>query len=464
MKHTFKLSILGMAIFACGFLACQPPQPANSEKTDNPNGRNDSWGFVGAGGGGAMFNPAVSPHNPDFAFVSCDMGGSFVTMNGGESWRMFNLHGMTKFYMFDPLGTNVVYANSLGLFKSTDYGKTWKLLYPDPSEILGIVSKGDHGDELIVPADSIKRKVLALAVDPANPTRLYAALSINDTISFCISEDGGKQWKPEKLLKSPVKNIFVDPSSAENNRTIYVAGSNGILQKKNGEWIETQNPKDVTSLTTFSGGFDDQNKKFIIYAISGKSYFNPEDDKSGIFFTENGGLTWENRQEGLVTLNVKDAALPEWRTIATSAFHPEVVYVSYCGLKVHKDTTCIGVAKSTDYGKTWKLVWKDIQTNNSYTPSANFGNDWLNDRYGPGWGENPFGIGVSPTNPEICFATDFGRTIKTGNGGKTWESVYSKKVNNESWTSRGLEVTTGYRLFLTLLIQIMCISQLPMSD
>src|SRR4051812_34183897 len=67
--------------------------------TKNPNGRNDSWGMVGSGGGGAMFNPAVSPHNPDYAFVSCDMGGSYVTYNGGRSWRMFNLRSSVDFYV-----------------------------------------------------------------------------------------------------------------------------------------------------------------------------------------------------------------------------------------------------------------------------------------------------------------------------------------------------------------------------
>ena len=36
-----------------------------AKKAPNPNGRNDGWGFVGYGGGGAMFDPAVSPHDPD---------------------------------------------------------------------------------------------------------------------------------------------------------------------------------------------------------------------------------------------------------------------------------------------------------------------------------------------------------------------------------------------------------------
>lgn len=431
-----------------GFLTgCQTTKEnTRPEKIINPNGRNDAWGFTGAGGGGAMFNPTVSPHNPDVAFVNCDMTGSFVTYNGGESWRMFNLHSPVKFYVFDPLDSNVVYANSIALFKSADRGNTWDFIYPGISEINRIVSKGDHAEEILVTSDSTSRDVLALAVDPSDSKKLYAAIEINNSIAFYISDDGGKSWKQEKELEDRVIKIFIDPSSPTDNRSIFIAGNKGILQKVNGTWKNYKGPEEVASLTEFSGGYDIKQKKYFIYAISGKSYFNPKGDKSGIYYTNDGGITWEDRKKGLLAFDQKGADVPEWRTISTSAFHPEVVYVSYSKLKVHKDTTCAGVARSEDYGNTWKLVWKDVYTKTVQTPSANFSDDWINDLKGPSWGENPFCIGVSPTNPEICFTTDFGRTIKTVNGGKKWEQVYSKRIDNKGWTSRGLEVTTGYHV------------------
>jgi hypothetical protein len=90
----------------------------------------NTWSRVGYGGGGAMFYPEVSPFDPGYAFVSCDMTGCYTTHNGGESWRMFNLHSPVDFYVFDPLDSNTVYANSVGLFKSTDKGLTWNLTLP----------------------------------------------------------------------------------------------------------------------------------------------------------------------------------------------------------------------------------------------------------------------------------------------------------------------------------------------
>lgn len=180
--------------------------------------------------------------------------------------------------------------------------------------------------------------------------------------------------------------------------------------------------------------------------MAGTSYFNPNADQSGIFYTGDGGKTWQNRQDGLLQLGMKNAGLPEWRAIATSASHPQVLYVSYNNFKLSKDTTCIGVAKSEDYGKTWVLAWKDVFTATGDKASPDFKSGWLNERFGPGWGENPFAIGVAPANADICYATDFGRTIKSVNGGKTWEQVYTQKKPGGGWMSRGLEVTTSYAI------------------
>ena len=409
-----------------------------------PNGRNDVWTIVGYGGGGAMFNPAVSPFNSDYAFVSCDMSQSFVTYNGGESWRMFNLRGMVHFYVFDPGDSNTVYASSIGLFRSLDKGNTWNLIYPDPSEIKGIVSKGDEANEYLITSDSTNREVLAFAIDPGDSKKLYAAICVNGETGFYHSEDAGARWRKEKALEDGAKNIFVVPSSPPENRTLYITGNNTVAERINGTWKLNKGPAGVRMLTEYAGGFDQKQNKFILYATSGKSYFNPEGDKSGIYYSEDGGKSWANRQDGLMNLGIKGPELPEFRCIATSALHPEVIYVSYNGLKIQDDTTCIGVAKSEDFGKTWKLAWEDRLTKGNDKYSANYRGGWLDERFGPTWGENPFAIGVSPVDPGVCYTTDFGRTIRTSDGGKTWEQLYTNKKEGAGWVSRGLDVTTGY--------------------
>jgi photosystem II stability/assembly factor-like uncharacterized protein len=438
----FQLLIMVAILQGCK----QAQQNSLSVNNKNYNGRNDSWAITGYGGGGAMFNPAVSPHDKDYAYVACDMSQSFVTYDGGETWRMINLRGMVRFFVFDPLDSNTVYANSICLFRSTDKGKQWKVIYPDPSEITGIISEGDEANEYIITSDSTKRKVLAFSVDPANPEMLYAAISIDNEPGFYISNDAGTHWTKEKILEDGAKNIFVMPSSPENNRTIYITGENTVTEKVNGTWKINKGPQGVKRLTQFAGGFDRGKNKYIIYATAGKSYFNPDGDTSGIYYTEDGGKNWRNMQDGLVNMCVKNSGLPEWRSIATSSFNPAAVYISYNGLKIDRDTTCIGVAKSEDYGRTWKLVLKDCLMENGYKYSDNYKGGWLDERYGPIWGENPFAIGVSPVNPEVCYTTDFGRTIKTTDGGKSWEQLYTRKKSEAGWESRGLDVTTGYSI------------------
>ncbi len=72
-------SIFFSGLMVIGSIINSSNSPAQVGGNKNDNGRNDNWGMVGYGGGGAMFYPAVSPHNPDYAFVSCDMGGGYVT-------------------------------------------------------------------------------------------------------------------------------------------------------------------------------------------------------------------------------------------------------------------------------------------------------------------------------------------------------------------------------------------------
>lgn len=440
------ISICGLITVACLMITGCSHSRENNARIVNSTGRNDTWSFAGFGGGGAMFFPAVSPHNADYAFVACDMSGSYVTYNGGVSWRMFSLRGPVKFFIFDPVDSNTVYANSIALFKSNDRGNTWNILYPDPGEITGLVSRGDHAEEKVVTIDSTERRVLALAVDPGNSMKLYAAIAMDNTVAYYYSDDQGKHWTREKELENGAKNIYIVPSSPKENRTLYITGKNSITVRENGIWKTNPGPAHVGKLTCYAGGFNKEHNKYIIYAISGKSYFNPEGDPSGVYYTENGGKTWENRQDDLLKLRAKNADFPEWRTIATSASHPEKIYVSYNGMRVHDDTTCIGVAKSEDYGKTWKLAWKDCLTPGGDLYAANYKKGWIDERFGPTWGENPFSIAVSPVNPDICYTTDFGRTIKTTDGGKTWEQVYTRKKEGAGWISRGLDVTTGYNI------------------
>ena len=52
---------------------------------------------------------------------------------------MFNLRGRTSLFLFDPTELATMYAHGIGPFRSVDGGKNWNLVYPDPSNVRGIL-------------------------------------------------------------------------------------------------------------------------------------------------------------------------------------------------------------------------------------------------------------------------------------------------------------------------------------
>src|SRR5262249_47766227 len=105
--------------------------------------------IVGPGGGGAMFHATISPHDSTEALIACDMTGSYITHDGGRSWRMFNLRGPVRFFAFDPLQAKTIYAGNQGLWRSTDDGESWNLIWPRPSTV-DVRMNSDHADETFI--------------------------------------------------------------------------------------------------------------------------------------------------------------------------------------------------------------------------------------------------------------------------------------------------------------------------
>src|SRR5882762_11137876 len=106
--------------------------------------------IIGPGGGGAMFHPTISPHDPKTVLISCDMTGSYISHDGGDTWRMFSLRGVVRFFVFDPQDPKVLYAQADGLWRSRDRGDTWNLVYPKASSLKEIKMSSDHADEDLI--------------------------------------------------------------------------------------------------------------------------------------------------------------------------------------------------------------------------------------------------------------------------------------------------------------------------
>ncbi len=402
--------------------------------------RLDAWRVVGPGGGGAQFNPTVSPVDPNLVLVSCDMTGSYISLDGGNTWRMFNLRGVTRFFVLDPLDSNIIYAATDSLFRSNDKGKTWELIVPKPGAVAKVAIEGDHAEEQLLSRDGSQTVIQALAVDPADSRTLFAVISKEKKVALYRSRDGAATWESAGDLPSAARGIYIDPASSKANRTVYVAGSDSVSVLESGVWRHQKAPAGVNRFLDIAAGFPGQGKKPVFYAVSGIDWRGGDSGTAGLFVSLDGGAAWQTVPVDFLSNSPKGTATVELRAVGTSLHHPETAYLSFRDRtrSLAEADRYMGVAKTTDSGKTWRMVWRDA----GHTAAANVRDPWINQRFGPDWGESPFALGVSPVNPDICFGTDFGRTMRTRDGGATWQGVYAHSLENRSSSTTGLDVLT----------------------
>jgi len=364
-----------------------------------------------------MFHATVSPHDPNEVLVACDMTGSYISHDGGKSWRMFNLRGTVGFFAFDPLQPHTIYAGTQGLWRSTDDGQSWNLVWPKPSAVHGIRMNSDHADEIFVAEPNALGQIVAFAIDPADSHTLVAAGVKEGKAALFVSKDSGNTWEKSRDLTEAPRRIWIDPLSSKTERDLYIAGKNAVTVRYRGKWQQRPAPKDI-AFTDISAGFSAQGAT--LYASS----------DAGVFLSRDGGVSWLS------------SPLPgsgaEVRAIATSLNHPESAYASYRHLQLD-GKTWMGVAQTRDAGRTWTLGWKEDKT-----ASPNIHDAWISKQISVDWGENPLGLGVADQDPKICYGTDFGRTMMTTDGGESWRAAYSRKTPDGDWTSTGLDVTTNY--------------------
>ncbi len=380
--------------------------------------------IIGPGGGGAMFHPTISPHDSNTVLVSCDMTGSYITHDAGKSWRMFNLRGVVQFFVFDPLDRKVIYAQSNGLWRSQNEGESWSLIYPKPFSVKGIKMSSDHSDEDLIAEPNPLGSLTAMAIDPSDSRTFYVAAGDRRKSTFALftSRDGGENWVRERDLPGLTDKLWVNPHSPTDARILLLAGPN-FIAKKTSSGVERISGPSAKTFTDISVGFW-KDGKVLIYVIGDESAFVTDDE----------GTTWRKGSLG------KSGG--KMRAIATSLRDPGTAYVSYRDLE-EGGIKWLGVAKTTDAGRNWQLVWKE-DSNPAARAATNIHDAWITERFGSDWGENPLALTVAEQDANLCYETDLGRTMRTTDGGASWFAVYSRKSSENGWVSTGLDVTNAY--------------------
>lgn len=410
--------------------------------------RFDSWKIVGPGGGGTMIAPTISPHDPRLVLEHCDMTGGYITHDDGNSWRMFNLLTGLDGFAFDPKDKNIIYAANAALWRSENQGRSWSMIFPDPRKNTVEHQVGDHSDVFLTTDDASypgAGGISAVAIDPTDSRRLYiaftkehsmstahvsrslfsvpaaAATKENSNSSVLVSSDSGISWK--QLAPIPQNALLL---TFHNGSLVVVAG-NGAYQVSN-----EGNVSELGQLQSriFAASAAQAGNATWLYATTREGQ---------VFVSENGGRDWRE-----VTPSLGQSA-GKFQAVATSEQHPKVAYVGFRGLRLGagEENLFNGIAKTEDAGKTWHIVFKE-----STKPAENLEGTWIEQRATQNgesiFFDSPRTLGVAPTNPNICYATDLFRTYRTLDGGRTWKEVNSRRIDGDQWTTRGLDVTTNY--------------------
>jgi photosystem II stability/assembly factor-like uncharacterized protein len=355
------------------------------------------WRSIGPMRGGRTRAVAGVPSQPNVFYIAQNNGGVFKSTDYGRTWipifddQPTGSVGCLAVAASDP---NVIYVGSGeglqrpdlsvgdGIYKSTDAGKTWTHLGLRDGQ-----------------------QIPQIAVDPRNPDRLLVAVAghpygPNEERGVFRSTDGGKTF--EKVLYKDenigAADVQIDPAHPDVayaslwearqgpwENAVWNGTGGGIFKSTDGGKTWRQLSKGLPEgIIQANLTISASSSKHLFAAVASPNAVN-------LYASDNGGDSWS-----IATTDPRPAGrigggdLPVPRIDPSN---PDVIYVA--------STVCW---KSVDGGKTWSAF-----------------------RGAPG-GDDTQNIWINPTNSEIILLGYDQGAIITVNGGKSWSSWYNQST------------------------------------
>ena len=442
------LPLLALVLLPLGF-----SQPAQT------NSLPATWTPRGLGGGGGMFSPSLSPHDPNVMFLSIDMGHVFRSLDAGTTWRILpfsSLQGQQHTQVQFTSIPTTLYAAERGrdpltegnLFrprKSQDLGDTWNSFTSWPPTNYS-------------PSYANERCVTVWA----DPTRADSFLVASEArLWFYRASDTLGSFTPLCTFPSGnarVGGVYWRPNTTE----VWVGTSDGLYYHANpaagGAFSLVTSPPAGDRIVSFSGASTGGVLRFyaVTTQLSVTATKTPQSFSAGA----------NNRVYRIDWLT--DSAWTQETGLPSADYPIEV------GLARDRiDRVHVSVARSASYphqhgvyrqdgpGTAWTRTFLSEANTNLTTGWAS-----LNSNSGPTAQTletsityaSPCGFAVSPTDADRVVITDncvIHRSDNATQASPTWRQLYTTDDNaqhapgqrfphGQSYATNGLELTVSY--------------------
>lgn len=255
----------------------------------------DTWETLTRGLPEAPAVRAITTHpdHPGTVYVGTQHG-PYRSVDHGEHWEKLGVpdHGLPVWSLaFDPHDSKVLYAGyeNCEIFRSDDGGDRWQRL---PVTVR-------FPEVTVAPGANLAKRVLGIAVNPANRDEIYAAIEVGGVIR---SVDGGGHW--ENMSHGQyVNDDTVDMHGILVGRwrpgTVFAVGRAGLFVStdRGAHWasarLEPLNPKGQTYCRAIRETPGDPKT---IWVAAGAAF---QSEVGVLFRSKDGGSTWSRVDMGI---------------------------------------------------------------------------------------------------------------------------------------------------------------------
>jgi len=387
-----------------------------------------------------LFNPAVSPHDPKFMMVECDMGSRFISRDGGKHWRMIHYRQIGSAVrgspvLFHPTRPGVIYALSgyqaARMYLSRDWGRSWAPLPEARQPKAGLITR--------------------MYIDPDRPVRLYIGTSEGKVL---FTDDEGRRWQAATGLSGRVIRFAVDRTSPKARRVIFVGTPEGVFRSDDGGRHFVKKVAGLPAgkrLISFAGGSD--GRRTILY-VTTPTWVEGGRLAGGVYRSTDRGESWQRVMNPNIDLTTRRSSrwaadLPRYSHIVANDADPARAYVACRGTSYFPPNHNT-IYRTDDAGASWRAVFFADPRFKQH----NVEDDWMTTYRGTSWVGAPLHMEISPTDPNMVMRTDGMFMFFTRDGGASWQAGHALKATEAAddasitWANNGLVVTTTWNYYV----------------